>query len=249
MLRPEQHAAHPANATHSIRGSKTSRRRRAAAASQRHGLVLSESRRFSFVSFSLRQRQRGIRTHFLNKVKHKCTLPCVTLFSRRGKRHIPLSQLFSLLLYNMSQTSPLPSLLSVSVLSPLCTAVICSEGLGRGYSDGWYGVWPRFSTQLLTAALRWESDGRVWDDGRLLSLDSLTLPLPAVRLTVGVRRHADPSGRHLFLGHPEWPHPWKALQGDRGTVTRPQQRSCKKQKKKKDGALQVENFKINFYLF
>lgn len=79
------------------------------------------------------------------------------------------------------------------------------------------------------AALRWENDGRVWGDGRLLSLD-LSDP-PTICLTVGVRRHADPSGRHQFLRHPEWPHPWKALQGDRGTVTRPQQCSCKKKKK------------------
>lgn len=149
----------------------------------------------------------------------------------------------------MSHTSPLPSLLSVSVLSPLCTGVICSEGLRRGYSDGWYGVWPRFSTQLLTAALRWESDRRVWDDERLLSLDSLTLP-PAICLTVGVRRHADPSGGHQFLGHPEWPNPWKALQGDRGTVTRPQQCLCKKKRcwakiaREPNGALQEEEFYI-----
>lgn len=46
----------------------------------------------------------------------------------------------------VSSRPPLPSL---SALSSICSSVICSKGLGVGYSEGRYGVWPQFSSQLL----------------------------------------------------------------------------------------------------
>lgn len=54
----------------------------------------------------------------------------------------------------------------------------------------------------------------VWEYVCLLSLYYMTSP--SICLDVGVWGHANPSGECQFSGYPEWPHPWKALQRDRG---------------------------------
>lgn len=74
-----------ANATHSIRGSKTLSRHRPETAPQERGGLLSNTRFFLFVSFQLwnEQLQRGIRTNFKQgQIKvHSLKLP----FGRKGK--------------------------------------------------------------------------------------------------------------------------------------------------------------------
>lgn len=62
----ESNSIHPANATHSIRGSKTLGRHRPTTAPRERSWLLSNGGLFLFVSFQLwnEQLQRGIRTHF-----------------------------------------------------------------------------------------------------------------------------------------------------------------------------------------
>ena len=126
---------------------------------------------------------------------------------------------------------------SVCSLLSLCSSVICSKGLRVGYSEGCYGVWPQFSTQLLIhshPALHWVTDCMHVRVCVCVSSYYTVWP-PPICLAVGVRGHADPSGECQFPGYPEWPYTRKALQRDRGkhcAVTGTQTCACRKMKAK-----------------
>lgn len=133
----ESNTIHSANATHSIRGSKTLGRHRPTTAPQARGGLLSKGRFFLFVSFQLwnEQLQRGIRTNFR---QDRSALSRASLHSlSQGKVY---SSLISLLFPPSPLISPVcpccfsvpPPLFPLSVLSSLCSSVIRSKGLRVG---------------------------------------------------------------------------------------------------------------------
>lgn len=238
----QSNTIHPANVTHSIRGSKTLSRRRPTTAPQERSGFLSKSSFFLFVSFQLcnEQLQRGITTNF-KQGQIKVHSPKPHHILSKGKVYSTLITLLFPSFFKVFLICPCiflffhrPLLCYLSLFSPsLCSSVICSKGLRVGYSDGCYGVWPQFSTQfLIMLSTEWVTVC-VWDYMRLLSLYCMTSP---ICLDVGVWGHTDPSGECEFPGYPEWPHPWKALQGDRGTyctVTSTQPCMCSHRKAKR----------------
>lgn len=123
----ESDTIHPANATHSIRGSRTLGRHRPTTAPWERSRLLSNGGYFLFVSFQLwnEQLQRGIRTHF-KQGQIKVHAPKLPSILSQEKVYSALITLLFPLSFNIPHTSLFffvffisPSSLALSVSSLL----------------------------------------------------------------------------------------------------------------------------------